>query len=145
MITAAFKPVKVRRYRYGQLSDRLHDALNAANCLHVDGRSKVRIETYATADIRRLFEEIWQWGATLADIDDKSDRARVRKIMALIPVEGVWPYVSYWAGDMEGLTETTQEDDYLSVPNHGDGWHRVVACIELGLPTIDILFIEAAE
>ncbi len=61
------------------------------------------------------------------------------------PAEGVWPYVSYWAGDMEGLMETTQEDDYLSVPNHGDGWHRVVACIELGLPTVDILFIEADE
>ncbi len=150
MLATTFKPIKIRRARYDRLAKRYQAAIDACSdyssaCLMCDGDWKVRIETYDTADMRQLFEEVWHWDATLADISDSSDRARVRKIMALIPAEGVWPYVSYWAGDMEGLMETTQEDDYLSVPNHGDGWHRVVACIELGLPTVDILFIEADE
>jgi len=141
MITV-FKPIKVRRSKLCRLSQRYQNAVgNAWECLGIDGDCKVRIETYATADVSALLE-IWQWPATLAGIDDKSDRARVRKIMSLIRTEGAWPYVSYWTDDMEGLMETTQEDDYVSVPNHGDGWHRIVACIELGLPTIDILFIE---
>ena len=148
MIATAFKPVKVRRAKLCRLSQQYQDAVdNAWECMGIAGDCKVRIETYATADIRALLD-IWQWPATLAGLkgrDSKDDRARVRKIMALIRTEGAWPYVSYWTGDMEGLMETTQEDDYVSVPNHGDGWHRIVACIELGLPTIDILFLEGKQ
>ncbi len=143
MTTEVCKPIKTRRTRYHRLSQAYQLAVaNASDCLAVGGNCRVRIETYATADIRRIVEDVWQWTATLAAIDDRNDRARVRKIMALIPTDGAWPYVSYWAGDMEELMETTQEDGYLSVPNHGDGWHRIIACIELGLPTIDVLFLE---
>ena len=152
------KPIKVVRSSVKQLLEQYRQAVeNASDCLEVHDADRVRIETYKTEDIRYLVETIWGWAATMAEIRPhfhreypdnpnvenyiRQEQARVRKIKRLIPTKGAWPYVSYWAPDMEELMETTLEPNgEISVPNHGDGWHRVIAAIELGLPTIDVVF-----
>lgn len=106
-----------------------------------DTDQRIRIETYKTKDIAKLVKYVWQWNISLNDLDLESDKKRVKIIMDKIPKEGKWPYISHWARDMEGLMEVDEQPNgEISVPNHGDGWHRIIAHIELKLPTIDIVF-----
>ena len=133
------KPIKARTVKYARLSEAYQEAVQKSPGTVPAGYS-IRIETYRTKDIRYLIEKVWRWPATLVDLTLSDDRRRVRTIMRLIPKEGQWPYVSYYADDMEELMETAQEDGPLGVPNHGDGWHRIIAAVELKLPTIDVVF-----
>lgn len=116
------------------------DALeNASDCVNLAACvTKVRVETYRTSDVRNFVQNVWRWPCALEDITNKSDRNRVRAIMELIPKEGVWPYVSHWADDLEELAERDEDAD--SPMNHGDGWHRIIAQCELQLPTIEFLY-----
>lgn len=141
------KPVKVRRGSLEVLPRRYRKAAeNASDCLPIEGDEPVRIEVYKTEDIRLLVEKVWHWSATLSDLDParkQDDIARVMVIMKLLRDGAArWPYVSYWADTFEELWETEDDDGEVSVPNHGDGWHRIIAAVELGLPTIEIMFLE---
>jgi hypothetical protein len=144
------RPVKTIRTTIGKLSESLQNCVNSASdCLEVHSSDKVRIETYYTKDIQKLFSNLFKWSTTLKEMKLKieagrvyaDDIKRVRKIIRKIRHEGAWPYVSYWADDMEELF-TVVEDTEICVPNHGDGWHRLIANVELKSPTFDILFLE---
>ena len=158
-------PVKTRKLHFKQLPKTHRLAIKEAgegelmydrNCEYNEN-FYVRVETYRTEDIRELVEEVWEWRCTLKTLtarwpnnwkDKKAwkrsvarDRVRVRIIMKQIPKDGVWPYVSYWAANMLELQHVEIiEDDCVDVVNHGDGWHRIIAAIELNLPTIDIVY-----
>lgn len=113
----------------------------------------VRVETYTAADIEKLVGDVWDWPVYLDSVDRPEDRQAVRCIMNRIKKEGVWPYVSFRARDMQELMEVDIQpgiisgaigqdcDTDVSVLNHGDGWHRIIAQMELKCPTIDILFV----
>lgn len=157
MVKTKIKPIKVVRVKITKLDPNYYKALHeASDCLEVDDSRTVRIETYKTDDLRWMLEEVWKWSATIQQIQDgpgpdkwtpeaiqgakQDDIARVRKIMRLIPKEGRWPYVSYWAHTMKELLEVDTTETGEIFTNHGAGWHRIIAAIELGLPTVDILF-----
>jgi len=152
----AIKPTKVVEANVKDLPKRYYQSLAAAS----DGNDltqcqRVRIETYKRKDIQALLKT-WDWPDSLADITeelDQGDRDRITKIMKAIPTEGAWPYVSYWAEDMDELAtvevenytywidDEKFEEEEISVPNHGDGWHRLVAQLELKKRTFEIMFL----
>lgn len=118
-------------------------AMQASDCITIEGDEPVRIETYKTKEIAHLVETIWKWPASLTKLKcHPDDVQRVKKIISLI--EGgspQWPYVSYWADTFTELWDTDEYEGETSVLNHGDGWHRIIAAAELKLPTIPILFL----
>ena len=132
------EPLKQQKLRYSELPETHQNAIEEANQkLHFGQSGIVEVETYKTTDIKTMVEEVWKWDCTLETIHgpNASDNIRrVKKIMELIPKEGAWPYVSK-------NIRPLQHADILSVPSHGDGWHRIIAHVELGLSTIDIVFV----
>lgn len=139
-------PVKVQQFKWNNLPLICRKAIPlATDCISMEDwkRHNYRIETYNTSDVVAMVRDIWGWNVTSADCTHTNDRERISKIKRLIPVEGQWPYISYWARDIEELLEVDSETDGTkSFNNHGDGWHRVIAANELNLPTIDIVFVE---
>ncbi len=140
-------PLSVRRRLVRSVSELYRAALDECEWIDVDRLAsdgvRVRIETYPIDTVCHLVEDVWQWQCAIADLDE-GDKLRVKRIMEAIKKDGAWPYVSYWARDMEELTETTVEDTgEISVPNHGDGWHRIIANVELNRLTMEVLFLES--
>lgn len=144
-------PISIQRKQLDELPSYCTDAIEEANRQMVEPvpyNHMVRLERYATQDIKRLVEEVWQWNCTLTPMMRPDDRSRVELIIKQIQNnEPHWPYVSYWTDNMEGLMaiEYYDPDDETdrSVANHGDGWHRLIAAVELNLPEVEFLFIEA--
>jgi len=135
------KPLKIKTDNVDAFPKCYYKAMETAAPLRYDVDIIVRVETYRTKEIVSLFETIFEWPMKLVDIEDKHDKRRVEKIIKLIKSgKPIWPYVSYWADTLEELMEVTQEYNEISVPNHGDGWHRLIAANELKLKTVDILF-----
>lgn len=138
------QPIRVKTGDLATLPSRYRQAArNASDCLPIEGDEPVRIEVYRTEDVRRIVEEVWRWPCTLAAVTRSDDRHRVQVIMELLRKKKPrWPYVSYWADTIEELVEVEQHDGgEFSVINHGDGWHRIIAAVELGLPTIEIMYL----
>jgi hypothetical protein len=139
------KPIGVREAYISELPKHYRKAAQEAINSYggvITGDEEARIETYRTEDIRHLVEDVWDWPVTLARLEaspySKADAGRVRDIMGLIGRgKPRWPYVSYEAEDMNELAGV---NDFGPI-NHGDGWHRIIAAVELGLPTIEVMFL----
>lgn len=103
----------------------------------------LEVKTYHTKDVIHAFENIFEWRMTLAKMDDEREAKRIKTIMELIRSgKPAWPYVSYWVDNLRELFTVEKEPNgEISVPNHGDGWHRLIAANELKRKTVDILFI----
>jgi len=139
------KPVTTTCTTFGQLPEHFKEAVYEATSHFLQAVPDdwlVRVERYRTSDIQRVIEKAWHWQCHI-DAIAGDDRVRVQNIIDQIQDgDPVWPYVSYWAADMDELMRTEGEDDEFIVPNHGDGWHRIIANVELQFPHIDVLFIE---
>src|SRR4051812_29114457 len=115
-------PIAVRKTSLDALPGHYAEAADKASC-HISfaGNEPVRIETYDTQDIRRLVEETWGWSCTIHALknpkyDKAKDVERTQVIVDLLKAgEPQWPYVSYWADDIEQLAETQDDDGEISV------------------------------
>ena len=158
-------PTKViRNIPYNELNPHYQKALyKASDCLekeHIEG-SRYRLETHTARAVKDLLAH-WQWSASIAELKEKSqklraehlfgwtdhlqdDIRRVKRIMSLIQRTHIrWPYVSYWADSMEALWTDVFKNDVgeIEVMGHGDGWHRLIAGLELGRRNFNFLFFE---
>lgn len=145
MTSTTPKSIKVRRTTYGELPETHRKAIDLAMVEHGTATDDVPVvvETYRlSAFVTKVFCQRFKWTASLDECSNKNDRRRIQKIMSLLETEGQWPYVSYFASDIDELmTVIEEDDDEISVPNHGDGWHRAIAALEAGLSTIDVVFL----
>lgn len=140
------KPIAMYRVRLSNAERPVVEAVEQARDEIGDDRGcdlKLRIETFLAKDIRHWIGNVWGWSTTINEMKFKDDRDRTRRIIKKAKRDGFWPYVSHWTSSRKELLETTLEDDgHRSAFNHGDGWHRIVAQLEAGAPTIDVVFIE---
>ena len=151
VVEPVLTPISVQRKPLNELPPYCDDAVEEANRQMVEPVPydyMVRLERYRIQDIIHLMENVWKWSSRFTLTMDADDRERIQAIINKIK-EGApaWPYVSYFTDSMDGLMEMEQEDDEdgPSVVNHGDGWHRLVAAVELGLDVVEFLFIESAK
>jgi hypothetical protein len=102
----------------------------------------VIIKTYRTKDIQRMVEKVWGWTCRIDRRLQPHDAERVCLIARRWQMgEPRWPYISLFASTMKELMKTEKEDNGdISVPNHGDGWHRLIAAVAEKKPTVEILF-----
>lgn len=163
MITTKTKPIKpvlIKRATLDTLPDWYRDAVQEAlksTGLSLDDFSpKVRVETFKMSDIVRIFSGIFHWPMTIKEIKERSRTtseagvasnkkhiAQVDKIIKTIQQpQPPWPYISFRAEDIKELQEVDDYGNYISVPNHGDGWHRLVALNTMKFARADILFMK---
>ena len=142
------KPINTILIENEDFSKGIREALTV--CPSLDYVEVARIETYPMTEVVSLVKGVWKWPVTIQEMRLKGkgyipEIDRVEKIMSLIKSgEEVWPYISYWADDMDQLKEVMVEDtNEISVMNHGDGWHRIIANIELNNLTMDFLFVNS--
>jgi len=141
-------PLQTKEVPYNDLPNHYKEAIKiCTDCADFDAigtetNGIVQIETYSAETVRALLNH-WGWDDSIKSLTHSDDIERVQTIMDRIKKTGErYPYVSYWAPCREDLCEIELESDgdwYFR--NHGDGWHRLVATLEMEYPTMDFIFL----